>query len=277
MAVVVNGLWIEGELTALEQLTIESFCAHGFEFHLWTYSPEIGYQTKNCIIKNAEEILPKSTIFTYKHTNIFGHGRGSYAGFSDIFRYKLLYEIGGIWTDMDITCLTPFVIKDDYFFRYHHKAGAVGNFMKCPKKSELMHWCFERSIIEITYQNTNWMLPIQILNEGIVKFGLNRYIHQISNNDSFPEIINLLTSPVSIPENWRIVHWMNEEFRRMKISKDVCLPSSFLDLIYTRYKIPHTNYRGINIIKNRFLLNRYYYLWINIKSTFNFYLSLHKN
>jgi hypothetical protein len=102
---IVHGLWINGNMTSLELLTIHSFIDHGYEFHFWTYNQSIQDLPQSVLLKDANEIIPTKEVFQYSNENQFGHGKGSYAGFSDIFRYKLLYEYGGWWTDMDITCL----------------------------------------------------------------------------------------------------------------------------------------------------------------------------
>ena len=271
----VNGLWIKGQLSALELLTIQSFLSNGFSFTLWTYEPKNINAPHHTIVKDANEIIPYKDVFTYKNTNIHGHGKGSYAGFSDIFRYKLLYENGGIWTDMDITCLKNFDIKADYFFRYHHKENAVGNFMKCPKNSAVMKWCYEQAIEKMDANNTDWLLPIRILNDGIQKFELTIYIQKISNNDSFPEVAMLLSSTVKIPDEWKIIHWMNEEFRRLNISKEVCLEASWLHHFYNKYGINHQTFSGLDKLKNKLLLSRLNYLIRNIRSTLSWYLSPH--
>lgn len=272
---IVNGLWIQGALSPLELLTIESFLANGFSFQLWTYETENCNAPKGTVIKNAHEIMPLDSIFTYKNTNIHGHGKGSYAGFSDIFRYKLLYEHGGIWTDMDITCLKAFTIEEDYFFRFHHKAGAVGNFMKCPKKSDVMKWCYEHALEKVSENNADWMLPITILNEGISKFNLKHSIQKISNDDSFTEILKLLNAPMAIPDEWKIIHWMNEEWRRLNISKEVCLPESPLHALYSKYNIHHKTYTGLKILQRKILLSRYFYLLQNIKSVLRWHVLPH--
>lgn len=269
---IVNGLWIQGELSALELLTIKSFLANGFKFQLWTYMPKNINAPEGTIIEDANEIIPFDKVFSYNYINIHGFGKGSYAGFSDIFRYKLLYENGGIWTDMDITCLQNFEIKEDYFFRFHHKVGAVGNFMKCQKNSLMMKWCYEQAVEKINSENKNWMLPIEILNDGIAKFNLTNYIQKISNNDSFPEVAKLLRSAENISSDWKIIHWMNEEFRRLNISKEICLPNSTLHQLYSKHKIKHQTYMGFEIVKNKILLSRYTYLLRNIKSTLAWYL-----
>jgi hypothetical protein len=54
------------------------------------------------MVCDAATIVPRSQVFT--HTS--GPGEGSLAGFSDLFRYKLLHEHGGWWTDLDVFCLT---------------------------------------------------------------------------------------------------------------------------------------------------------------------------
>ena len=272
MKTVVNGLWIQGKLSSLELLTIQSFLDNNFSFQLWTYAPETINVPNGTVVRNANEIIAFSKVFTYNNINIHGHGKGSYAGFSDIFRYKLLYQNGGIWTDMDITCLLPFEINEDYFFRFHHKTAAVGNFMKCPKGSALMKWCFEEASQKIDADNSNWMLPIYILNEGIEKFELTTYIKKISNNDSFPEVAKLLSSKENIPDNWKIIHWMNEEFRRLDISKEMCLPNTPLHELYKKYNIAHKPYNGIDIVKNKILLSRFFYLIQNINSTLSWYV-----
>ena len=273
MSQIVNGLWIQGNLSALELLTIQSFLDNGFSFQLWTYEPEIINYPARTIIKNANKIISFDKVFNYKSLNIHGHGKGSYAGFSDIFRYKLLYENGGIWTDMDITCLKKFNIEQDYFFRFHHKVGAVGNFMKCPKNSLIMKWCYELAIEKVDENNKDWMLPIYILNDGITKFNLINYIQKISNNDSFPEVAKLLSSSNNISNAWKIIHWMNEEFRRLNISKEICLPNSTLQQLYSKHNIKYQTYKGFEIIKNKILLSRYAYLLRNIKSTLKWYLT----
>ena len=96
---IVHMLWIGDTLSAMEQLTVQSFLQCGYRVYLWTYSPDL-FAPAGVVRKDANEIIPEEKIFTYNHYNKFGHGKKSYSGFSDIFRYKLLYEHGGIWSDM---------------------------------------------------------------------------------------------------------------------------------------------------------------------------------
>lgn len=266
----VNSLWIGGPLTSLELLTIKSFLDHGYSFHLWTYQP-ITVIFPEVIIRNAEEIMPEEEIFAYKNSNKLGHGKGSVAGFSDIFRYKLLYEKGGIWTDMDITCLRQIDFEEEYFFRYHHQNGVVGNLMKCPPKSSVMKYCYERAIAEVNVNNTNWMLPIIILKEGVLKFNLKRFIVRKSNPDKWP-LVSRLCSETYFENDWDIIHWMNEEFRRLKLDKNTCIENSTYHRLLEQYKVP---YRIANDEEQRIALkklNMGHYYMLNLHARWKYRL-----
>src|SRR6266850_2985168 len=105
---IIQGLWIGPELSVMEQLSIASFMRNGHEYHLYIYD-----EPKNVpvgtVIKDANEILPASSVFQYKQYP-------SYSGFSNFFRYKLLLERGGWWIDADTICLKPFDFPEDNVF-----------------------------------------------------------------------------------------------------------------------------------------------------------------
>jgi hypothetical protein len=233
----INALWIGTQLSALELLTIQSFLSHGHRFVLWIYYDMETKIPSDVQLKDANEIIPANKIFRYKYKDQFGHGKGSLAGFSDIFRYKLLYERGGWWVDMDVTCLKPLDFEEPYVFRPHHDMPVVGNMIKCPPKSELMKYCFERASIEVDEKNRDWHLPIQILNDGIEKYNLSGYIKNFTNPESFYELRKLIIYPIEIPEDWYAIHWINEEWRRNNIDKGYCKTGSALYQLYAANKV----------------------------------------
>ena len=218
---IVNGLWIGSRLSKIELLTIKSFIDNGHEFHLWAYEPIETRLPEGVIVEDANEIVEASKIFRYKYANDFGHGKGSVSGFSDIFRYKLLYERGGWWTDMDVTCLHPLNIELPYFFRSHHELFLVGNIMKAPKGSELMGLCYEEACETIDENNKDWHKPIEILNKYVDELDLNQYVFcGYSNEDKWDEMKLYAKGKVEIPGKYLILHWMNEEWRSRKMDKD---------------------------------------------------------
>jgi hypothetical protein len=104
----VHSLWIGDDLSAMEQLSMRSFLANGHEFRLYTYEPVTGVPA-GVVQNDAREVLPASAIFRYRDC-------GSYSGFADHFRYKLLLEHGGWWCDLDMVCLQPLPAPGEYVF-----------------------------------------------------------------------------------------------------------------------------------------------------------------
>lgn len=255
---IIHSLWIGNQLSNIELLTINSFINQGHIFYLWVYDQIKTTIPPTVILKDANEIIPKEKIFNYRYKNQFGHGKGSYAGFSDIFRYKLLYEYGGWWTDMDVTCLKPLNFIEPYVFRTHHDFGVVGNLMKCPPKSELMRICYEEAILSVNSDNKDWNKPIAILNNNIEKLELQKYIHNISNPDSWNVIRKLIVSKQKIPDFWFIIHWVNEEWRRNKIDKNYYKMNSTLGELMYLNNIPNIKISRILIMKQTLRLSYIY-------------------
>lgn len=90
-------LWVGGNLSNLEKLSLNSYVYHGYIPYLWTYDG-ISNAPEGVVLKNANEILPENKVFKFND---------SYAAFSNIFRYAVLSQQSGMWSDMDIVCLKP--------------------------------------------------------------------------------------------------------------------------------------------------------------------------
>lgn len=249
--IIIHGLWIGSSLSPIELLCISSFIAHGHDFHLWAYDVIETILPEGLILEDANLIIPKDKVFAYTNKNQFGHGKGSYAGFSDIFRYKLLFEEGGWWVDMDVSCLKPFDFSEDYVFRTHHDFPVVGNMMKCPKGSELMRLCYEEAISQVNSENRDWNKPIEILNKNIEKLGLGKFVLTLSNADSWLVVRKLINSVQPIPDTWYAIHWINEEWRANGINKKALKGNSSLGVLLKKYGL----YEKPSIIQ--LLLNNY--------------------
>jgi len=99
----VQMLWIGPRLSALERLSVASFLANGHPVRLYTYGKVEGVPAGAEVLP-GEAIVPGSVVFA----NPSGFGQGSFAGFSNLFRFQLLFDHGGLWCDIDIVCLRPF-------------------------------------------------------------------------------------------------------------------------------------------------------------------------
>jgi hypothetical protein len=121
---IIQGLWIGPRLSRFEHNSIKSYLKQGYEYHLYTYG-KVDNIPDGVIIKDGNEILDKKYIFHYE---------GSIAPFSDLFRYKLLFERGGVWTDCDIICVKR--LPDDTQHKYIFVAERTilkGAFASCIK------------------------------------------------------------------------------------------------------------------------------------------------
>jgi hypothetical protein len=205
----VHGMWI-GELGRLEKQTIKSFCENGSTFNLWTYEKPKYKMSPKVVLRDANEIIPIEKIFKYPKNMRYGFCGETYVGFSELFRYKVLYEYGGWWSDMDVTCLKPITdIKEPYWFRFHGVLPVVGNIMKCPPKSELMLSCYETALEEINQSTDDMFQAIEILCYYVRFYKLRRFITKDSSNlDSFWTMEKYFFGDEKFPEEWHFVHWM---------------------------------------------------------------------
>jgi len=115
---VVNGFWYGSELGELEKLCIESWIQNGYEFYLWVYDLDIEVPDK-VVIANANHIVQFSEYFTYDE----GHSKGTPIAFSNLFRAELLYQRGGLYTDLDVLCLKPYDFNNRFVFSEQVDSG----------------------------------------------------------------------------------------------------------------------------------------------------------
>jgi len=116
----VNGFWYGEQIDELSLFCINSWISNGYEFYLWTYNTDI--EIEGVTVKNAEDLLPFMSYFTYDK----GHSAGTPVAFSNYFRAILLYEIGGLYVDLDMLCIKPYSFTKDYVFcKQHHSAYPI--------------------------------------------------------------------------------------------------------------------------------------------------------
>ena len=142
MSDLIQGLWIGRELSLMEQLSIKSFTENGHCYHLYTYE-DVKNVPRGAMMLDASTIVPREQIFTLKH----GHNEESLTAFSNLFRFKLLFDKGGWWVDLDVVCLKRFdfnavhVITSEYDEPdgYYGPSNAV---LKAPKRDEFIGGMF---------------------------------------------------------------------------------------------------------------------------------------
>ncbi len=243
---IIQSLWIGGELSVMERLCIASFLRNGHEFHLYTYN-DVTKVPEGTVVKDAGDIIGSDRIFKYKD-------RDTYAGFSNVFRYKLLFERGNYWVDTDVVCLKPFTSESDYVFAKSKRVKADGGdlipfwiescVIKTPPGAEVMNYCYEESIKRNPKELNFGDIGPGLLEVGLNKFNLEKYVAAadvycpIVYNDwkkvvSGSPIVSCLEQANMLLRGSLSVHLWNEMWRESSINKNEKFPSFS---IYERLK-----------------------------------------
>jgi hypothetical protein len=236
--VIVQSLWVGNDLSDMEKYSIQSFLNVGHEFHLYTYE-KIGGIPKGVKIKDGNEIMPAAEIFRLKET---------FLPFSDIFRYKMLYEKGHYWVDLDLICIKKLDFKDEFVFSsertiqkgaYKMKVKYVPNIgvLKAPAKSpfykELYEKCLEYHKKGINKDKIKYM---RILREAINNYGYMKYV---KSPDYFCHLDWWYAKDAFLPlDKYRPKYGVRgKTIREMFYGKNVYTIHLWRDLVTKKYKL----------------------------------------
>ncbi|MBI1247228.1 hypothetical protein GC197_05210 [bacterium] len=260
----IQTLWIGDRLSRLEHLCLSSFVHHHpGQVDLYAYAP-IANVPAGVRMVDANEIVPESSVFSYY--------RGSYAGFADLFRWKLLQDRGGYWIDTDMLCVRPFDFSAPIVFGKETESygktfwsAAVG-VLKFPQghpacqymvqrclhphqpdkydrpMQRLKKWyrrCFSRSISPVVWGGAGGPKGFAY---AIEKFRLHQYM--LDNTVFYPVHGTLWRSPFDstydgdwqLMQKTRAVHLWNEMLRSNGFDKDAPYhPGSLADYYEVKY------------------------------------------
>lgn len=219
---VVQCLWIGPKLGRMEKLSVFSFLKNSHGVHLYAYS-EIEGIPEGVIIMDANTIIPESKIFRYKDSN-------SYAGFANLFRYKLLFEKGGLWVDLDTVCLKPLVTDEEYIFgsertKFIDFPLQVNNcLIKTPAKCGIMEFCYKTALSKDPNELKWGVTGPVLLTEAVIDFDLQKYIaapHVFSPVDWW-SVRDFISKPLSaiVNEYTYSIHLYNESWNKQGINKE---------------------------------------------------------
>ena len=177
--IIVQSLWVGNRLSRMEYYSIKSFLVLGYTFHLYVYN-KVENVPKGTIIKDASIIMPKKDIFELKTT---------FLPFSDIWRYKLLYDKGGYWVDVDMIALKKFDFKEPFVFssertiqgnsRFASKLHYVPNIgiLKAPPKSDFYKEAYEKCMkYNLNNKNDDKLKYMKMLRALIKKYNYTKYV-----------------------------------------------------------------------------------------------------
>ena len=178
--IIVQGLWVGPRLSRMEYYSIKSFLKLGIVYHLYVYENVKNIPT-GTIIKDANEIMPEKEVFDLKST---------YLPFSDIWRYKLLYEKGNYWVDLDMIAIRRFDFKDEYVFSSERtiQEGAFSSYdikvpnigvLKAPKGSPFYLDAYEKCLeFNKKKKNDDKLKYMKMLRSLIKKHNMEKYVKE---------------------------------------------------------------------------------------------------
>lgn len=134
----VCGLWIGSGLSKIEQLCIRSFQDHGHRFVLYTYD-DIANVPSGTDVRDASGLVSRTDLQEFIR-------RGTMAGFSDWFRWTMLYKQGGYWVDMDMVCLAPFDFAADIVFGFQQDNIPAQGVLRFPMSHPAVAELVDRSM-----------------------------------------------------------------------------------------------------------------------------------
>jgi hypothetical protein len=136
-----QSFWWGEALSPYERLCLQSFVDRGHAFDLYTFDPDISVP-KGVRVRDASEILGWNAFFVYPD----GPGKGSPAGFANLFRYKLLHDRGGWWVDTDVVCLSDEIPSFEEFFAWQDALHVNCAVLFSRPGDPVMANCFERAL-----------------------------------------------------------------------------------------------------------------------------------
>jgi hypothetical protein len=131
----IHMFWHGAPLSRLERMCMASFAAHGHRVKLHVYE-DPGATPHGVEVCDARVVLPENNIFRHTKT-------GSLAMFADWFRYRVLYEYGGIWSDTDVVCLRPLAYAQPEIYAWEDDQRINNAILGLPAKHGLALWMAE--------------------------------------------------------------------------------------------------------------------------------------
>lgn len=227
----VHCVWVGSDLSLLEQLTVKLLQSHGHIVNLWTYGDVTGIPD-GVVVSDASQILPESSMFRYNGLPVDclpNGGKGSLSHWSDQFQLKLLDELGGVYTQMDVAYLKPISFERAYAMPvWVGKLTSVAPYvMKCPRKGKFTSRAYEKTS-RLLHSDTVW--------DGI-KWGssmeiMGKTLLEVAHEDSQPiedYMVDLSTvwdlgckaygpffENLGIPADVSVIHWSNATVNKHK-------------------------------------------------------------
>jgi hypothetical protein len=206
-------LWVRGDLSRMELLSLRSFLAQGHPVHLYTYT-EPSNVPEGVVVKDAAAVVSPELA---PSANKVPFGKGSMGAFSDYFRYQLLYQRGGWWCDMDVVAIKSWTGFPEFVAASTHELGygriANGYALRANPGDQVLGRCLDalkdKKLSELDISDTGPLL----LNEVLGPEGVRRHCQQ-------PEVFG----PVPWNAGWQLLRPLLKRFTIEELKQRIRRP-----------------------------------------------------
>jgi hypothetical protein len=191
--------WSDAPLSLLERVCLLSWTAFGARVHLYTHDDPVALRAQipaaaqpHITVLDADVILPRARKFTYKGPAPKSKRADAFTAlpFSDLFRYELLRQKGGVWMDMDLVLIRPMptrVLRAPYFFVTERTIQAGAYASREPTKptnacigardpnSEWARWITDAAAARTETVTSAWTY-MRLFQESLRELDLERYL-----------------------------------------------------------------------------------------------------
>lgn len=161
----VASLWVGSDLGTWERLCLQSFVSNGVDVDLHVYTDVKGVPA-GVTIKDASEIVPEA--FAQENR----HQPGTYADFSDLFRYTLLSLDHVVWVDTDVFMLNSLYARESYVLGFEGLGRVNNAVLGYPPSSPLATFLLEQCRSRRGGEYSWGALGPGLVTEGVANYGL---------------------------------------------------------------------------------------------------------
>lgn len=156
----VASLWVGDKLSVWEQVCLQSFLHLGVSVDLYSYGG-VENAPNGVNARDASEVVSESFV----HEN---RGQpGTYAAFSNYFRYSLLKQRSVVWVDTDVYLLRPFQAVDSYVLGFEGFGRVNGAVLGYPADSPIADFLLTQSKTLLDSEVPWGTLGPKLITEGV--------------------------------------------------------------------------------------------------------------
>lgn len=180
-------LWIGKSLGPYEQLCLISFVQNGYTISVYSYDDSLALP-EGVHLKDASLVVPQEEVFDNPAKP------GSFALFSNIFRYRLFRTSSEIWVDTDVLAMGRAFVPSEFVWGFEDPLKVNGAILKVPGNSPVLDFLEETAKTRVLSGRVKWGdAGPNLVTEGVDRFNL---WHSVRNQQVF--------YPIYFREVWKL-------------------------------------------------------------------------